>query len=191
MTIQVVLGALGALLLLTAVLGGGFELRELKVPRVGRIARGVAGILGGVCVLFAIALTGLDDAAHANRTPNSNPGPSAGHDQPVQQPVHIELTDELGDNQVSEQVSVVFDGRKVGDLKVDADYPTAQLEITLPAAGRYDYTIASDSQELADDGTVNEITGSGSGSVTVADGNVFDVELADNGMARDVTLVQR
>ena len=38
---------------------------------------------------------------------------------------------------------------------------------------------------------MNEITGSGSGSVTVADGNVFDVELADNGMARDVTLVQR
>jgi hypothetical protein len=185
MTIQVVLGALGALLLLTAVLGGGFELRELKVPQVGRVARGVAGLLGAVCVLFAIGLAELDDAAHANR--GSSPTQPPSHDRPV----HVALTDELGEGQVSEQVSVVFDGRNVGDLKVDADYPTAQLEITLPQAGRYDYTLASDTQELADDGRQNEITGSGTGSVLVADGDQFDVEMADNGLARDVTLVHR
>jgi hypothetical protein len=87
-------------------------------------------------------------------------------------------------------VSVIFDGRNVGELKVDSDYPTAELEMTLPAAGRYDYTLASDSQELTDDGDVVEISGSGTGSVAVSDGDSLDVQLADNGQSRTVTFVQ-
>jgi hypothetical protein len=176
MTIQVVLGALGALLLLTAVLGGGFELRELKIPQVGVLARSAAGILGALFLLFAIGLSQLDSSGAVAATPTPKP-------------VRLALTDELGDGQISESVSVIFDGRKVGDLKVDADYPTAEIDVTLPAAGRYDYTLASDSDEFASDGSEIEVSGSGAGTISVADGDTLDVQMADNGQARDITLV--
>jgi len=39
MAIQMAVFMLGSLLMLVAILGGGFEVKELKVPKVGRVSR--------------------------------------------------------------------------------------------------------------------------------------------------------
>ncbi len=56
MTIEIVVFAFGALLLFTAILGGGFELKELKVPPVGRWARLSALVSGVILILLGIGL---------------------------------------------------------------------------------------------------------------------------------------
>jgi hypothetical protein len=62
MTIQVVVGALGALLLVAGVLGGGLELREIKIPQIGRVARASASVLGLLFVGTAVALGASEEA---------------------------------------------------------------------------------------------------------------------------------
>jgi len=54
MTIQTMLLMFGGLLLLIAIVGGGFEVRELKIPKVEMIPRIMAAIGGIVFIVMAI-----------------------------------------------------------------------------------------------------------------------------------------
>jgi hypothetical protein len=55
---------LGAFLLLIGILGGGFEIKEIKIPRVGRIPRGLSVSLGLLMVFL-----GMRVAPNATQTP--------------------------------------------------------------------------------------------------------------------------
>jgi hypothetical protein len=50
MTPQIVVVVLGGILILAGLLGGGFELKELKMPRVGGVAR-VLSLVAGIVLL--------------------------------------------------------------------------------------------------------------------------------------------
>lgn len=54
MNTQMAAFAFGCLLLLVAILGGGFELKMLKVPKVGRASRWVACLFGMFFVAIAV-----------------------------------------------------------------------------------------------------------------------------------------
>jgi hypothetical protein len=56
------LAAFGALLLLTGILGGGFEVKELRIPRVGLFSRLLAGTVGLGFIVWGLA---IPDAATA------------------------------------------------------------------------------------------------------------------------------
>jgi hypothetical protein len=56
MTTNVLVFGFGAILLLVGILGGGFELRELKVPKVSRVPRAVAGIMGFLFITWGVEL---------------------------------------------------------------------------------------------------------------------------------------
>jgi hypothetical protein len=58
MTSQTGLLAFGALLLLIAIVGGGFEVKEIKIPQVGKIPRAVAAIGG---IVFIVMSSGYPD----------------------------------------------------------------------------------------------------------------------------------
>ena len=71
MSPDLLLFGVGGLLLVTGLLGGGFELRELKIPQVGRVARVCATGAGGACILLGFGLsTALTDPA-----PDPDPKP--------------------------------------------------------------------------------------------------------------------
>jgi hypothetical protein len=53
MTLQIVLLIFSGLLLLIAIIGGGFEVRELKIPKVERTPRILAALGGTIFVLLA------------------------------------------------------------------------------------------------------------------------------------------
>lgn len=189
---DLLLFAVGSLLLVTGLLGGGFELRELKIPRVGRIARVLATAAGGACILLGFGLsTALPDpAADGDPKPVASVGPVVtASPSPGKTPVHVVVRDELGENQISEQVTVVLDGRRVGDLTVNTDYPTSDLELTVDDAGRHDYTLSVSSLEIAEDGSYVEVDASGQGTITAEAGTTFQVAYAGNGEDRDVTLL--
>lgn len=150
---ELLLLAVGALLLVTGLLGGGFELRELKIPKVGRVARVLATGAGVLCIVLGIGMTSV-----AEPTPPPDP---------VDTPVRFTISDSLGPTQISEQVTVILDGRRVGDLTVNLDYPETELEVSVPEPGQHHYTVAVSSIELAEDGSMVELTGTGHGTVLV------------------------
>ena len=51
----------GAFLVLTAILGGGFEIKELKIPTVSVVVRILSGVAGLVFVVIGIGLSPLPD----------------------------------------------------------------------------------------------------------------------------------
>jgi hypothetical protein len=189
MSPELLLFAVGGLLLVTGLLGGGFELRELKIPRVGRVARVFATGAGGACIILGV---GLSTALTEPEGDTGNPPPEASgpaSPSPDSGPVRFVIRDDLGENQISEQVTVVLDGRRVGSLTVNADYPTSDLEVSVDDAGRHDYTLAVSSLEVAEDGSYVERDAGGQGTITAETGTSFSVSFSESGGSRDATLV--
>src|SRR5260370_14892253 len=123
MTPQIISFVFGAFLIFIGLLGGGFEVRELKIPKVGLGVR-ILAIVGG---LFFMTLgIGIQSNGTTPEKANSSP-------------VNFTISDDLGEEQVSEQVTVVLDGRNVGDLTVNEQYPSSTIPLTVPQEGRYSY----------------------------------------------------
>jgi hypothetical protein len=57
MTVQTICLGFGALLLAVGILGGGFEVKELKVPTVTPVARVASTVVGAVFAMVGIMLT--------------------------------------------------------------------------------------------------------------------------------------
>ncbi len=178
MTLEVVVFIFGALLLLTGILGGGFELKELKIPQVGRWPR-IASLLAGI----VLVMTGIGLVATPEDEDGQNPAATRGptrdsEAQPataVEKPVTFSVVDQLGEGQVSEQVTLLINGRSVGQLTVNEDYPESQLSVTVPRAGDYSYTIEARAVFRDSQGDTVEYSGVGQGSVGVDQGKIYSV----------------
>jgi hypothetical protein len=178
MSIELLAFVFGILLLFVAIVGGGFELRELKVPRVGKVARVVSALLGVLFLMVGFSGSTMEPIGQApaqaktNETPVTTPAPPA-PPEPAD-PVDFTVVDQLGELQITEQITVQIDGRKVGTLTVDTVHETSELTVTVPEPGRYDYTL--ESQTMFDhDGEPVEIPGYGTGEIDVKDGSSFSV----------------
>ncbi len=176
MTIEFVAFALGALFLLTGILGGGFELRELKIPRVGWIARTFSTVAGVVLILLGIGMS-------TQSLPENPEAPPAA--------ATFRIIDELGDNQLSEQVIVLLDGKRVGNLTVSAEFPYSEMTVTVPEAGQYSYTVEATAYfSNATTGKVFSYTGVGQGMIRVDEGTSFRLAGSTSGNSWVVTLVE-
>lgn len=120
MTAELLLLLLGAVLILVGMLAGRIPLRAI-----GRTLRIVAAAGGVLCVVAGLILIGSDGS--------SVPAGA----------VRVVITDELGPDQVREEVRVFLDGRDVGVIKVNEQSPRARLAVTVPKAGRHDYKTQS------------------------------------------------
>jgi hypothetical protein len=66
---------LGSILLLIGIFGGGFQVKELKIPQIGKFSRFLATSLG---IFFIVLSLGLDIGPSADRTsPLPSPSPSS------------------------------------------------------------------------------------------------------------------
>lgn len=182
MPLEFVVFALGALLLLTGIIGGGFELKELKIPPVGRVARVLSTVAGVVLILMGIGMV-------AQSSPNPLPQPDAAKIQPAT--ATFRIVDELGEGQLSEQVTVLLDGKIVGNLTVNSQFPYSEMAVTVPEAGRYSYTVEAVAYFF--DATTGEVfshTGAGQGIVQVDGGNSFRLVGSASGNSWMVSLVE-
>lgn len=163
MTIQIAAFAFGGILLFVGVLGGGFEVKELKVPRVGPGVRVLSAVVGlfFICLGFGATTSGAD--------PEKRPNPEA-----REQSVDFSLTDQLGDGELSEQVTVLVDGRNVGNLTVSDEYPSSQLRVTVPKAGPHSYT-AEATAIFNVQGYRVQYTGAGQGMINVQQGKTYSL----------------
>jgi hypothetical protein len=88
--------------------------------------------------------------------------------------VEFFILDSLGKNQISEQVMVLIDGKMVGTLNVNKDFPEAVLRATVPKPGTYSYTAEAQSV-FNDQGKTFTYTGAGQGNISVASGKKFSL----------------
>jgi hypothetical protein len=172
----------GALLLFVAIIGGGFELKELKVPRVGWAPRAVALVTGLVFLGFGVANSFATTPAEARPPATSQPAPAGTNPGTVD----FVVTDELGEGQVSERVAVEIDGRTVGTLTVDMVHPSASITVTMQRAGTYPYELDSTAVFDTGDESFPELEGHGSGQLQVTANRSFGVvgEILDDGTMR-------
>jgi hypothetical protein len=167
----------GVILIAVAILGGGFELKELKVPKVSWLPRFVSGLVGAVFVVVGMALDIPD-----------NPGTSvSGLDSPEPtSAINFTINDNLGTEigQESEQVGISINGRLVGTLTVNQNYPSATLTVTVPKPGQYTYT--ANANAVFNDG--QERTCAGQGNIDVIDGKSFNLSANIGGNTCSINL---
>jgi hypothetical protein len=181
MSIQVVMMIIGAVLLLIAIVGGGFELKELKIPRVTMAPRLLAGIAGIVFICLGIGIASVE------KNPLLSPGPSSIAARPDSaSPCDFTIRDELDTGQASEQVTLQIDGKTVGTLTVNQQYPTAMLRWNVERPGQYSYYV--DALAVFEDG--NEYSGVGQGMINVAQGKGFALQGSFSGNTWLVTLTE-
>jgi hypothetical protein len=187
MTMELVVFALGALLLLIGIVGGGFELKEVKIPRVGRVARVLATTAGTVLILAGISM--VAQPIVNGSSPGSSPPPIATESKAV--PVTFKITDQLGDGQLSEQVTVLLHGRRVGNLTVNSDFPYSEIIVTVNEPGVYSYTVEATAWFVnRETNEPFQYTGVGQGMIQVDYGSVFTVVGSASGNSWVVTLVE-
>jgi hypothetical protein len=182
MSVAVLAFGFGVLLLFVALVGGGFELRELKVPKVGWMPRSAAAVLGIVFIMLGVGMLAGDQAepVAASRPQPPAEAPSQPVDPPpTRSPITFTVADRLGDLQVTEQVLVTIDGRQEGALTVDVANPESTLTVTMAEPGTYTYELRSRTTfDL--DGDYTEVEGYGRGKITVEQGSSLAIAYEPN-----------
>lgn len=169
MTIPLFAFALGALLLFVGVLGGGFEVKELKIPKVGTGVRLLSGIVG--LLFIVLGFTASAEPTHAD---DKGGHADSTHMEASQQPVDFFLADQLGEDETSEKVTVLIDGKNVGDLNVSQAYPSAKIRVSVPQPGQHSYT-AEATAFFNDQGATFEYAGVGQGMIDVRPGKIYSL----------------
>src|SRR5258707_730180 len=119
MSINTLVFGFGGILLLVAILGGGFELKEFKIPKVGGAPRFCSGLAGLFFILLGVGI-GQSSAPETQSVKASNQFLN----QPSNQQPQGEFTvyDNFGDQEpgrVSEQITILIDGKIKGQLTAD------------------------------------------------------------------------
>jgi hypothetical protein len=166
MTADTVLFVLGALLLLTGILGGGFEVREIKIPLIRGAARMLACIAG-----LGLIVMGMQMQKSDQNSANAGVDESGSRNSSM---TSFTIRDRLGENQVSEQVRILIDGRDVGTISVNEHYPDAMITATVPTDGQHSYVL--EARAVFDvNGDLLEIVGVGQGIISVNKGKEFEL----------------
>jgi hypothetical protein len=171
MTPEIISFAFGALLILIGILGGGFEVRELKIPKVGPGVRILAAVGGLSCITLGI---GIQSKGTTPEKTNSSP-------------VNFTISDVLGDEQVSEQMTVVIDGRNVGDLTVNEQYPRSTITVTVPQEGKYTYVLDASAVFKGDNAELHCV---GQGTIDVKSEKAFTARGCVSGNRWIATLME-
>jgi hypothetical protein len=188
MTTNVMVLGFGAMLLLVGIVGGGFEIKEFKIPKVSTFSRMLAAVAGSIFILLGIGLGNTE--ARPNQSVSAETdihAAQASMSNPPAQPIEFTIYNQLGEGEVTEQVTVLIDGKIKGQLTVDRGNPQSMLAVTVPGSGRYSYTIESRSV-VEEQGNLYEFPGAGQGMITVESGKRFDLVATPSGNTWLVTL---
>jgi hypothetical protein len=133
--------------------------------------RGFLGWLAGItaAVISGVLVVVLTNEPAQPQTPPPTEPYSGG------QSIDFAITDQLGEGQISERISVTVNGRMVGTLTVDTVHTNGSVTVTLPSAGTYDYLLKA-SMVIEDSyGDPVAVTGYGTGTLQASNGRSFAV----------------
>jgi hypothetical protein len=121
--------------------------------------------------------------------PSPQPSPPASAEAP---PVEFSIHDHLGDGEISEQLTVIIDGKLIGNLTVNGQYPDASLLASVPEAGQHSYMVDARAVFSTAGGQAPaEYVGAGEGMINVAPGKRFDMQGTQSGTTWLVVMVEQ
>lgn len=176
MKLNLVAFLFGALLLAISILGGGFELQELKIPKVGWFPRLVSAFIG---MFFIVVGIGLETPSVTSSDSSSPPTASTA--------TEFIISDRLGEGQISEQVGILIDGKLVGTITVNEHFPESTIRVSVPQSGKYSYTV--DAKAVFNvQGEQVAYPGVGQGNIDVQSGDQFELVGSISGNTWLITL---
>jgi hypothetical protein len=165
MTLEIASFIFGGLLIFIGLLGGGFEVKELKVPQIKWPTRLISTVVG----FFFIAL-GISLATGNQREDGSSPLPKQSG------MVHFTIFDALEPHYIasgqSEQAVIRIDGNRVGMLTVNKDFPRSELTVTVANEGQHSFAIEA-TAFFPIESELTEVNCYGTGMIDVAAGSLF------------------
>ena len=185
----------GAILLLVGILGGGFEVRELKIPKVSWVPRLLSAVAGFFFVMMGIGLIDYGkESPEKENPPSAKPDAGIAHEPEV---VSVSNTscdfiifDELTQDAISEQLTVMIDGKLAGTITASEQYPQSVLNVNVEKPGKYSYTIDGSITAYDDYGTVTAFPCAGQGMINAAPGKRFSLAASFSGNTILITLVE-
>jgi len=168
----------GIVLLILATLGGGIEVKEIKVPQLTNLSR-ISAALVGIGLIVVGVYFRLHPTPVTNSTPTATP-PINNISAPAPGAIVFSITDRLAPHQLMEKLEVFLNGKSSGTLEITKDKPIGAFDITVPSAGQYQYRITGSQQVLSMNNEVETRQLTGSGSIVVDKGSSFIVHLKKN-----------
>lgn len=146
---------------------------EVKAGVIGAVATVVASIMG-------IAYVKQDDS-----------GPTIIDDPPPEESsVDVPIYAHLGQTQCSMAVNVEIDGDSEGDLQIQSDRrPEASMKVSLKP-GPHSFEIRGETSSLAQDGVCRLYPVTGEGTISVSEGESFEIQGGFSGTTLVVDLVE-
>jgi hypothetical protein len=77
----------GALLFLIAILGGGFEVKEIKIPRVSLLGRFISTAVGGAFICLGLVVTAQENPVSSKESTSLRPTTTVAHTTSTTRPV--------------------------------------------------------------------------------------------------------
>jgi hypothetical protein len=153
----------GVLLVIAGILGGGFAVKEIQVPKLGGVVRVFSTLIGFVLVIFGIGVI--------SGSPKADPASPA-----VGNLAKFNIVDnKLADAQESEEVRILLDGKEVGTLSIDSNNTLSTLVVDGASPGVHGYTLLVTMVVSDGDGNKGTLRANGMGTINVSDGKIFRV----------------
>lgn len=107
-------------------------------------------------------------------------------------PTRFVIRDQLGPNQIAEEVDIIIDGEHVGTLAVDQNNTTDELNVSVPGGpGRYSYTASARAIFQDQQRRRMPASGTGQGMIEIQGNEVFELVGSFSGDTWQVTMLER
>lgn len=162
----------GATLLIVGIWGGGIEIKELKIPRVGGMVRSLSLLIGIIFIVLGLWGGGLLGAGNSIN----------GDNKKISFTIKCSLGrfNELREIESAARISV--DGQQVANFFLDKNNPSQSASIYLQKPGEYTYYF--EGYTIWSNAPNDRVPISGNGIISVENGDAFemraDLPPADN-----------
>ena len=174
MNTHIALLLFGAVLMLTAIVGGGFEIHQLKIPKVERVPRILAGIGGAFFLILGVTIGDGRESRGGEQVPRLLA--SAQATGQIARPIQFIIFDELESDHIlsgqSEQALIRIDGVPIGTLTVNEHFPKSELVVNVANEGQHSFAIEA-TAVLPINNRLAEVNCYGTGMINVASGDRF------------------
>ena len=171
MSIEIIAFVFGCVLVLIGIIGGGLEIKEIKIPKIKGVTRIIA-IIGGLIFISC----GVE---FPSPPPSTQSVPDIAV---VRQQVKFRIDNELDQGQVSEDLRILIDGRLAASLLVNQERSNTSATITVPHEGNYRYTIFAEGIFMNRFGQTRRSRGRGYGVIEVSEESVFVPVITPHGL---------
>lgn len=171
MTLEILAFIFGALLTLIGIIGGGFEAKEIRIPKIVGIARFFSLIVGLSFIWLGFNLPINDDST-------GEPPVTLNQRIDSERPVHFSIQDEMSAKDISDgyvgQSTVHINGRLVGTITVNPTFPKSSISVSMPNKGRYSYVVETKAYWY-ENGDVIRVYCIGDGQIDVDSGILYQI----------------